>query len=102
MDLLREHLHSGFYGLRLRFQQRGIHEFETFGSPNHTFLERVLAGPWNGVPARDLSAFRRSCSTPCQAVRSASFLDEFCEGRVVESGVTNVMRLESAAADATP
>jgi len=60
---------------------------------------RAPTDPWNGVPARDLSTFRRSSSAPCQAVCNAFFVDEFCEGpfagRVVESGIANVTRFES-------
>jgi len=65
----------------------------------------VATGPWNGIPARDLSTFCKSCTIPCQVVRIAWFVDESCEGpfagRVVESGVVDVMELELAAADAT-
>ena len=42
MDLLREGLHSDCCGVRLRFQQRGVHEFEAPGSSNNTFIESVL------------------------------------------------------------
>jgi len=75
---------------------------------DHTLITSMMAltaatGAWNGVPARDFSAFCRSSSTPCQAVRSALFVDESCEGsfagRAVESGVAIVTGLESAATD---
>ena len=124
MDLRREGLHSYCGGVRLRFQQRGVHEFKAFRSLNGRFFESVLVvnlncltnrpsstaryseamectlitsmvasraptDHWSGIPVRDLSTFCRSCSTQCEAVRSARFFDEFREGafagRVIES-----------------
>ena len=41
-DLRGEGLHSGCCDVRLHFQQRVVHEFETVGSLNSAFFESVL------------------------------------------------------------